>query len=86
MDQDIIQNLKLHRKILLWEHANKLDAGQEFSPNLLNAFSLLKKAWENVKPEPGPSQAMEPMPYDFMDYKSLIDEGNLQEGTTEHAQ
>jgi hypothetical protein len=34
------------------------------------------KTWEN-----GPSQTMELMPYDFMDYESLIDEGNLQEGT-----
>uniref|UniRef100_A0A914CJI5 Uncharacterized protein n=1 Tax=Acrobeloides nanus TaxID=290746 RepID=A0A914CJI5_9BILA len=34
--------------------------------------------------EPGQSQVMEPMPYDFMDYESLIEEGNLQEGITEH--
>uniref|UniRef100_A0A914C1S3 Uncharacterized protein n=1 Tax=Acrobeloides nanus TaxID=290746 RepID=A0A914C1S3_9BILA len=44
-----------------------------------NSFT---KLWLN---KPGPSQAMKPMPYDLMDYESLINKGNLQEGTTEHA-
>ena len=37
------------------------------------------KTEESVSDEPELSQAMEPMPYELMDYESLLDEENVQE-------
>ena len=52
MDQGIIQNLKVHyRKYLLREHIRMIDAGKSFCPTLLEALRILKRAWDDVKPE-----------------------------------
>uniref|UniRef100_A0A914VZL2 HTH CENPB-type domain-containing protein n=1 Tax=Plectus sambesii TaxID=2011161 RepID=A0A914VZL2_9BILA len=52
MDQGIIQNLKVHyRRFLLRERIKAIDEKKDFLINLLNALHLLRRAWDDVKPE-----------------------------------
>lgn len=52
MDQGIIQNLKvLYRRRVLRRRIAAIDAETDFEFNLLNSLNLLKRAWDEVKPE-----------------------------------
>ena len=51
-DQGIIQNLKVHyRRHVLRRRIAAIDAKTDFKFNLFDSLNLLKRAWNEVKPE-----------------------------------